>query len=333
MSFSAYSADTMTGQIIQEGFIDCFAEGLAKNNKPVYCEASGVIYLNKNLIVVNDRPIPHQSPIFSIKYPELSVNHYLREKNIIQATKYEDIAFTTDKKFVIAITAFDRIETNSHELDNYNNIVYWQNSKPKTATILSSQPNQHSSIELRSKIAAALGYPAYYKIEGLAILPNELLIGIRSMGKSYQNFNNVFKIISVHFEINHHKILLKDDFKLAYDFDLSTYPNNSLKSLNMGLSSIHYDHSTQSLWILTSSENKDKLNSVLWNLSLTDFEKNNPPKIIVNSHNQPIFFNHKAEGITLIDKHKLFIIYDDDTVNIGDKKPNQAFYTIVEIQN
>jgi hypothetical protein len=87
------------------------------------------------------------------------------------------------------------------------------------------------------------------------------------------------------------------------------------------------------LWILTSSENKDKLNSVLWNLSLTDFEKNNPPKIIVNSHNQPIFFNHKAEGITLIDKHKLFIIYDDDTVNIGDKKPNQAFYTIVEIQN
>jgi len=331
---SSYAGNIATGKIVKEGIIDCFEEELkSEDNKFVYCEASGAIYTRNSIIIVNDKPIPNKSPIFTLSYPKLLVDSYLQIDTIIKANKYEDITKTLDEKFIIATTSFDRIKTDSSEWDSYNTIVYWENSKPETAKVISATTHNNisTSISLRSKISAVLNNSPYFKIEGIAVLPNnKLLIGVREVGEKYDNYSYVVKIISVNFNIKDGEIILEDNFNLAYEFDINKHENLEINKLSMGLSSLVYDKSRDAIWLLTSHESNDSLNGILWRLSLDDFEGKRQPLLITNFEGVPLFFKHKAEGITLVEDNKLFIIHDDDKVDTG-KKPNQAHYTIVEI--
>jgi len=72
-------------------------------------------------------------------------------------------------------------------------------------------------------------------------------------------------------------------------------------------------------------------------LPLADFHVQKAPKLVVNDMGKPFHFNHKAEGLSVIDKSHLIVIHDDDRIVIHDddrfaqgRKPNQAAYSLIE---
>ena len=67
------------------------------------------------------------------------------------------------------------------------------------------------------------------------------------------------------------------------------------------------------------------------------------PMLAMKDASLPLLFAHKAEGVTVLDSHRVLIIHDDDRV-VGRKhvenpetqffrQANQAAYTIVELSH
>ena len=347
------------GKIVQEGIIECFPVGVKrKNGKILNCETSAAVYYNDKIVIANDKPTP-SSAVFSMPYTQedgFSPLITSLENNVFNlAKKIEDFTISPDEQLIVGTTGFNEYDPKNPKKDAYNTVFYWQPKKELKARIahLSEQKlkkkNYKSSVKVRKMIAAAfeadgIEVPNYYKIEGLAIIPNnKILFGIREMGNSDSkgDFKYQIKIIQADyiFSKSHFEML---NFRIAYDFDASK--TTGVKH-ELGLSSIEYDKFNNRLYLLTShedAETDEDLGAYLWVLPMADYKAKNAPKLVMQSKNKPLYFAHKSEAVTVIDKNTVFIINDDDRVT-GRKKvtnkttqfsrePQQSTYYIVKMK-
>jgi hypothetical protein len=344
--------------IIQRGVINCFEEGLKNNkDKTFFCEASAVVYDGNKLFIGNDKPMPEltRSAIFSVDYnasgETLTPDGYLKAPPFINARKYEDFAITPDNRYILAITGFDRVKDDTPKQDPYNTLLIWPVSQPDLVKVVASGTTDGvtSSVSLREKFSQALkndrfpSGPPYYKVEGLAVIPNnKILFGVREAGVHFDDFNYVIKIIAADYKIVNDEMRLGEKFDLVYDFN----PVQAITVVKhtVGLSGIAYDKFNKRLYLLTSfeeSETDEGVGGFLWTIPLNNLNTNRPPRLLYNDSKLPLMFAHKAEGIAVIDKTHVFIIHDDDRI-IGrpavenpatqfSRKAHQAAYTIVRL--
>jgi hypothetical protein len=346
-------------EIVFEGRISCFESGLqTSEGNAVFAEASAVVYTGRKLVIANDKLIPGPgcSPVFAVvcsptdqRISDANVEYF--QASVMKARKYEGLTITPDGKYVLATTAFDRIKRDSSEWDDYNTLVVWSAGKPEAARILSLPPqnNACTSVSLRKRFARALrtkafpdGVP-YLKIEGLAAIPgNTLLFGVRGVGKSYKDFDNVVKIIAVTYTIREGRFMLEDEFKLLYDYDPAQV---SGIAPNVGLSGLEYDRHGNRLYVLGSFENAESdegLGGYLWVLPIAQLSQGKPPTLVRDKAGKPLLFAHKPEGIAVLSENRVFVIHDDDRIlgreNVErsetqfSRKANEAAYAIVEFK-
>ncbi|WP_186644273.1 hypothetical protein [Fluviispira vulneris] len=342
-----YAEQKNSAFIKNSGILKCFPEDTytIKKGNPVqaHCEASAVAFVNNMLIFANDKPIlkPY-SPVFSINFSNIfspvAEQHITphTHPNFMEPRKIEDFSVSLDNKYIFAATAFDWEKP--EEARDYNGmLIYWHANDFNNVKTMSVLDNGIENENIRSYLNSVVGHP-YYKIEGLAILPNnKILLGIREKGESYKNFSYTIEMISVTYQEKDDKIYLNNDFKLAYSFNNS----KDFVSENVGLSSIEWDKYNDRLLLLTSYEDQEEnIGAYLWSLDRKDLENGNAP-VLIKDNSKPLNLINKAEGLTVLNDHEIFIINDDDRVIKNSvvngveltRKTNEAIYNIVEFQN
>jgi hypothetical protein len=350
------------GKIMQDGSFECFPIGtLNKKDEILNCETSAAVYYGDKIVLASDK-VTAPSSFFELPYVkedgfDATEVKYIENGVLNSTRKIEDFSISPDGILVVGTTAFDRFDLEKTEWNAYNSIVYWDASKDTKVKLAHQTKAKYekkvypSSVTLRNSIEAAfkadnLEVPAYYKIEGLAIIPgNKILFGIREMGKTYEDYTYQIKIISADYIYAKTELELAN-FRIAYDFDAS-----NIIGINqpIGLSSIEYDKYNDRLYILTSYEhneegenNPEKVGAYLWVLPMQDFKEKKVPQLVMKTKKLPLLLAHKSEAVTVIDKNTVFVINDDDRVT-GDSKisnketdfsreANEATYYILKIK-
>ena len=113
----------------------------------------------------------------------------------------------------------------------------------------------------------------------------------------------------------------------------------------IALSGLAYDSFHNRLYLLTSYESAPTVEGIggfLWTLSLEALEQKTPPVLVRNRQGNALSFGHKPEGIAVLSRKELLIVYDDDRVlgapglrkgeEIFYRKPNQAAYSVVLLE-
>jgi hypothetical protein len=348
---SCLQTKILTGEIIDEKCLDCFVENtIEADSSLTNCEASASLYLDGKIYIASDKSIPNHSAIISYQFSDSLLKNTLAFYNNAEmksAIKYEDFSVLPDQRTILLSTGFDRIKKDTNSWDRYNCVLYWDKDTPEKVQILAKIDNQGvgSSARLRpyfQKVFVDKNFPEgmpYFKMEGICTLPNQkLLFGVREKGAAYTDFEYVIEIITVSYFIKDGEIVLKNDFELFYRFNKKNLPFSE----NPALSSLEYNAQNKRLYVLTSFETDDSEKGVggyLWYISLKDFLKKKPLKLLNDKQGNPIKFTHKAEGIAIIDNQTLMIVHDDDrrktSINQDNtkiRKPHQAVYTIVKIK-
>ncbi|MCL7940470.1 hypothetical protein M8009_09185 [Halomonas sp. ATCH28] len=316
-----------SARILQQGTIHCFPAGLRdEKGKLVNAEVSAVVYDGKRLILASDKPIPgeQRSAVFSLPMtsqgPDDSELEYFTTPLIKQAVKYEDFALSADGRHVLATTGFDRIDDVSHDLNAYNHLLIWPLGEPDKVQVVDPDPRDgvEGSLELRRKLDHAIGFP-YYKIEGLAAIPGErgdglLLFGVREQGRTHDDFAYVSRLVGAHYEISDKgNLVLIDQMREIYTFDPGCDTNVRFEC---GLSSLEYDPYHARLYLLTSFETKKDgapcIGGYLWVMGLGDLQGGRLPTLVTTPEGSPLEFEHKAEGMAVLDHERLFVAYDND---------------------
>jgi hypothetical protein len=352
-------------------YFSFFKEGLIlEKGKPdlLYAEVSAVTFDGKNLIFgnedfINEDPESNDlskiiSPIFEMSYtgfPNTKIIYY-QFSDFINARKIEDLTILQENsgsKYVIATTAFDRVHfTGSAEWDNFNTLLIWPVGKPNEVKVVDPSLNDgvKSSMNIRKRLFEALGKPEvkYLKVEGITVLPNnKLLFGIREYGDSYEKFDYSITIIAANYTFENNNLRLSD-FELVFDLDPKT--KETELGYIVGLSSLEYDWYNHRLYMLTSYEKDvpigkrtyDDIGAFLWILTTDKTDIITDVKLVLEKGtSKPLIFNHKAEGIAVINKSEIFIVHDDDEILTSKKesgsaidisrKHNQSAYTIVNL--
>lgn len=314
-------------KILHQGTIRCFPVGLRDDRgKLVNAEVSAVVYDGKRLMLASDKPIPgeRRSAVFTLPMhadgPDDTELKYITTPRIKNAVKYEDFALTSDGHHVLATTGFDRIDDSSDELNAYNHLLIWPVAEPEKVQVVDPDPRDgvEGSLELRAKLDAAIGFP-YYKIEGLAAIPGErgdglLLFGVREQGKAHDDFVYVSRLVGAHYEVTDAgNLVFIDELREYYAFD----PNHhQAVRFDCGLSSLEYDPYHAKLYLLTSFETTEdgepRLGGYLWVLSLEQLRTGRMPQLLTEPDGTPLEFEHKAEGLAVLDRERLFVAYDND---------------------
>ncbi|MBB3192454.1 hypothetical protein [Halomonas cerina] len=340
-------------RILQQGTVHCFPAGLRDDRgRLVNAEVSAVAFDGQRLLMASDKPIPgeERSAVFALPLtpegPDDTRLRYFTEPLIKQAVKYEDFALTADGRHVLATTGFDRIDDASHALNDYNHLLIWPLGEPQKVQVVDPDPRDgvEGSLELRDKLNAAIGFP-YYKIEGLAAIPGKhgdglLLFGIREQGQAHDDFTYVSRLVGAHYQISDSgNLVLIDAMRECYAFDPGHHPGVRFAC---GLSSLEYDPYHARLYLLTSFEVEQggevHIGGYLWEMSLDDFHAGARPTLVTTPEGLPLEFEHKAEGLAVLDHDRLFVAYDNDrhlglgTVDERDERHAcEAPYTILEM--
>lgn len=341
-------------KILQQGTIHCFPEGLRDDQgKLVNAEVSAVLYDGKRLILASDKPIPGEarSAVFAMPMqangPDDSQLEYFTAPLIKQAVKYEDFALTADGRHVLATTGFDRIDEASHDLNAYNHLLIWPLGEPEKVQVVDPDPRDgvEGSLELRNKLDQVIGYP-YYKIEGLAAIPGKrgdglLLFGIREQGAAHDDFAYVSRLVGAHYEVNvKGNLVFVDEMQEYYAFDPNHHEGVRYEC---GLSSLEYDPYHARLYLVTSFETEEKgiphIGGYLWVLSFEDMDAGKLPSLVTTEGDIPLEFEHKAEGLAVLDRERLFVAYDNDRhMGLGsvderdERHACEAPYTLLRVQ-
>ncbi|MBZ9539342.1 hypothetical protein [Modicisalibacter tunisiensis] len=339
-------------RVLAHGTLHCFPIGLrdAQGN-PVNAEVSAVVHDGERLILASDKPIPgeERSAVFAVDVdgegrPDEASLVYFTQPLIKQATKYEDFALTADGRHVLATTGFDRIAEDSHALNAYNHLLIWPLGNPDAVSVVDPDPRDgvEGSLELRAKLDAAIGTP-YYKIEGLAAIPGErgdglLLFGVREQGKHHDNFEYVCRVVGAHYRVSAAgNLTFVDELRSLYRFDPERF--EAVRHV-CGLSSLEYDPYNHRLYLLTSFETEqdgvERIGGYLWVMSLDDFTAGREPQLVGDESGAALEFEHKAEGLAVLDAARLFVAYDNDRhLGLGaidardERHASEAPYTVL----
>lgn len=314
--------------VLSHGTVHCFPAGLRdERDRLVNAEVSAVVYDGRRLILASDKPIPGpgRSAVFAMAVdahgiPDDATLEYLTTDTLLRATKYEDFALTADGRHVLATTGFDRIDDASHDLNAYNHLLIWPLGEPERVRVVDPDPRDgvEGSLELRAKLDGAIGTP-YYKIEGLAAIPGErgeglLLFGVREQGNTFDDFDYVCRVVGAHYRVDPDgNLAFVDELRCLYRFDPGEH--EGVRHV-CGLSSLEYDPFNDRLYLLTSFETEDDgiehIGGYLWVVSLADFAAGKAPQLVHDEQGAPLEFEHKAEGLAVLDETRLFVAYDND---------------------
>ena len=314
--------------ILSNGTIHCFPAGLRdERDRLVNAEVSAVVYDGNRLILASDKPIPGpgRSSVFAVEIneqgiPDDTTLQYFTAKTIMGASKYEDFALTADGRHVLATTGFDRIDDASHDLDAYNHLLIWPLGEPEKVQVVDPDPRDgvEGSLELRAKLDGAIGTP-YYKRGGLAAIPagqgdGLLMFGVREQGNRFDDFDYVCRVVGAHYTVDDSgNLTFIDELRCLYSFDPGKY--EGVRHI-CGLSSLEYDAFNDRLYLLASFESEgpggEHIGGYLWVVSLADFALGEAPRLVTNEQGAPLEFEHKAEGLAVLDEKRLFVAYDND---------------------
>ncbi len=332
--------------ITKEGFIDCFEKDLSSGGKPVWCEASAILYDSIKLLLANDKDMPgSRSSVFSMLYAndaiDTTVNPvYYTHPLLKKASKFEDFAQTPDGKFTLLSTAFDRVKPGSPDWDNYNTVLYWKSGDAEHPKVLTAtgKESDSTSISLRPLLTAALkskdflqGAP-YYKIEGLAATDKALFFGVREEGSRYDSFHYRIKILTMPYKVQDERIVINGACTMLASLNADSLQPGKFP---IAISSIEYDPFNKRFLILTSYEQGANLGGYLWTATESDLQHDHlfPVK---DASGQIIHFNHKCEDLAIINKNRIIVIHDDDRatlpVNSLVRKPYQTAYSVVDFR-
>ena len=313
--------------IVKENLMTCFEEGtLYDKGTPYNCELSAVEEFEGSVLLGNDKYTSAVSAMLisninMLKEGTEQKPFELKQQEFFDVRKIEDFAFTLDKKHLLITSGFDRLKTENNEWDAYNSLIQWEVKKNKFNYIeLSEDDGIKSSKTLRAKFLNLLG-SVHMKIEGLTFLPaNRLIFGVREVGASYENPTYTSTLIECSYQIVNDKIELNDDMKISYRL------NSDEAKKELGLSSLVYDVASETIFISTSyelgPEGNQTLGSYLWALPLADYEDKKQADLIYINPTTPLFMPHKAEGITMINENEIFVIHDNDRVDIPVNLPD-----------
>ncbi|WP_110640745.1 hypothetical protein [Salinicola sp. CPA57] len=345
-------------EVITQGTLNCFPPGLKYDNGSlVNVEVSAVVFDGSRLILASDKPIPgeQRSAAFAFDLvdglPDPESLEYLTAETIRRAVKYEDFALTVDGRYILATTGFDRIDDESHALNAYNHLLIWPVGEPDRVQVVDPDPRDgvEGSLELRRKLDDAIGLP-YYKIEGLAAVPARpdldresdglLLFGVREQGRSYDDFDYVARVVGVHYRMTADGNLeFVDELCERYRFEPSEYAG--VRHI-CGLSSLEYDPHNDRLYLMASFEVEDahgeQTGGYLWSMPLAELIEGGSPSIVEDVHGEVLEFEHKAEGLAVLDNARLFVAYDNDRdMTLGriderdEREACEAPYTVLRI--
>lgn len=337
---------------ITEGYFSVYPNGTRYNHGGIaHLELSAVVFYNGKLVFANDKPIPEKSPVFSISYPvspEVEPVFFMQSL-LINTSKYEDMTITSDKKFVIATTGFDRYKEDG-TWNAFNNLLYWLSDDENNVKLLNLKSNQQKKCcknlrEIFSTQLANEQFPTkmpYFKIEGLMALPgSKLVFGIRETGAKWNESQQTIQCITTDYTVKGDTMFLNNNFEKMFHFT----PDSNEFEKPLGLSSLEYDPFTDRVLILTSYELGEKpedIGGFLWIISRNDFLENKKPMPVRKNTGEYLEFAHKPEGIAIIEQNRFFIVHDDDRI-VGQKepqsenqfyrKPHQAAYNELKIKN
>lgn len=341
-------------RILDEGTLHCFPAGLKDDQgKLVNAEVSAVVYDGRRLILASDKSIPGagRSAVFAVDIGPEGIDdsrlEYFTSEAFRDARKYEDFALTADGGYILATTGFDRIDHESHSLNAYNHLLIWPLGEPDRVQVVDPDPRDGvaGSLELRTKLSAAIG-TAYYKIEGLAAIPGRkgdglLLFGVREAGDAHNDFAYLSSVVGAHYRLTETGNLeFIDELRELYSFDPDAHP---AVQHACGLSSLEYDPYHKRLFLLTSFETRqadgsDTIGGYLWVVGLDDFQDGAMPELVRLHSGEPLKFEHKAEGLAVLDERRLFVAYDNDRhLGLGaiserdEREACEAPYSILEI--
>ena len=363
--------------VVEEGLFRCFEPGSKQPRNPemdAYCETSSAVFDGTHLIVGSDKLLPCDAPaasshrglapatgVFAVPVGGNSgLGHgavqYLTAPPFVEARKLEDMTITPDRCRLFATTGFDRARA-GHDWDPYNTLMTWEAGAEHhgVAIIAETEANGfRSSVGLRAVLAAALASdafpdgPPYFKVEGLAALPDDrLLFGVREVGASYLDYTHSIKIVSVPYSLSDRGDVLLGPPTLAYDLDPSLLEGHLQQRI--ALSSLEYDPFHDHVVLLTSFEvdksdeekTDEDVGGHLWTVTLDDIAANAPPRLVRKPDGKPLLLAHKAEAVAVLDQRTLVIVHDDDRVLGRDvildperhfrRQKHEAAYTIVEL--
>ncbi|GHB32396.1 hypothetical protein [Salinicola rhizosphaerae] len=322
----------LRAEVIDEGTLTCFEPGLTYDDgSPVNVEVSAAVFDGERLILASDKPIPGESrsAAFAVALengkPVPESLTFLTAAAIKRAIKYEDFALTADGSHILATTGFDRIDGESHDLNAYNHLLIWPIGEPDRVQVVDPDPRDgvEGSLELRRKLDEAIGLP-YYKIEGLAAVPSQpdlatpsdglLLFGVREQGQDHENFEYVCRVVGAHYRVTDSgNLTFVDKLEERYRFSPGNY--DGVRHV-CGLSSLEYDPFNERLYLMASFEvdtnHGEQIGGYLWSMPLADFHADQVPSIVENAHGDALEFEHKAEGLAVLDATRVFVAYDND---------------------
>jgi len=346
-------------KILNQGLIEPFENPLINFGRQKNFEPSAVYLVNNNVFLINDRPLPEEFPSPLIGFSKEHLNLEIIKKDSIfsvtsavinSAMKIEAATQSFDKQLTFASASFSYFIENEPEKDAYNSILYWSSDEPGNARIFnpSVRSGVKSSLSLRKKIKDTLkstlfpNGPNYFKVEGLAYLPeNKLAFGIRSLGADYDSSTYQFIIITADINstpLKTERALTLSNFELLYRQDNKHFKKHQKYIQHeIGISSIEYDFKRNGFFILTSFEDDDdNMGAYLW-----FYPDNKVPQLVFSKKQQPLIFKHKAEAFILLDEQTLLVIHDDDReelmVDTGrsliKRDTNQGVFSIVRLEN
>lgn len=377
---SAFGVDTapIIAEVKATGVIDCFPEGLIypdgkvdtdTGTKPfVFCESSAVLAFGDNLIIASDKEVPDDgllSPVFVVPRQALLEDFHVgvdeisfqRVEPFIDIRKVEAFAADPGGEIFFATSSFSwRPESNPAAVP-YNTLLYWdsdsidENGNIREVGVVepSESDGVVSSKDLWSPISESLAKPhfplgpGYFKIEGLAVLPDsKLLFGIRATGDSYTDYFYTVTFIVADYTYDGSTVQITRPFLNIYELDVRGVDGLSEP---IGLSSLDYDARWDRLLFTTSVEPTNcegedcDLAAYIWAIQRADFFEGRRPILLRSCDGQPVRLPHKSEGLTMLDDQTLLLIHDDDDqlrpINTQQvqqtRMPHQGIFSTVEL--
>ena len=350
------SDNRVEGSLEQIGLIEAYPAGTKyQDGLDLFCESSAVTRVAERLVVASDKPVPEGSglsPVFSFpvtkKFPKVIKDIRYEGAPLFQSSrKIESMAYSPQTDLYFAATAFDRIKLDSDEWDAYNMLFYWSADQFDQARVLFKNEDgaKVSSKNMREALTRVVrntkfpGGVSYYKIEGLAVLPNnQIVFGVREMGRSYEDFDYSFLLLSTSFVKTRSGIIINPDWNKIFEFDPSKMLGSAGESL--GVSSLEYHAPTKTLLALTTFEGeKETFATNLWMIPMSKrLRMDTKPILVRGADGQPLTLPYKGEGLTLLDNKRLFIVFDEDrrkteVASQGlSREPHQGMFGVVKLK-